>query len=350
MRGGTSRGVYFLRDDLPRDPVERDRVLVAIMGGPDELRVDGLSGGHALTSKIAIVARSERADADVDYLFLQAIPGEGRISASQNCGNILSGVGPFAIQSGLVPIAGDHTTVRVYMINSESRADVTVETPDGAVNYSGDVALDGVPGTAAPVVVDFLDVAGASCGSLLPTGNVRDSIEDLEVTCIDNGMPVVVLRATDLGVTGFESPQVLDADSALKAQLESVRLAAGYAMGLGDVRDATVPKMCLVAPPAVGGSIATRMFIPHVCHRSIGVLGAVSAASACLIPGSVAHDIADVPDGDVKDVIVEHPSGAFPVRLQVDEDANPSGSITRAGVVRTARMIMRGEVFVPDGS
>ena len=349
MRGGTSRGAYFLGDDLPLDASERERVLTAIMGGPDDLRVDGLSGGHALTSKIAIVSRSQRDGADVDYLFLQAMPGEQRVSANQNCGNLLAGVGPFAVEAGLVAAGAETTTVRVFMVNSGSRAEITVQTPDGVVNYAGDVAIDGVPGTAAPIVCDFLDVAGSSCGSLLPTGNVCDSIAGVEVTCIDNGMPVVAIRAAAVGVAGTESPRDLEADSDLKEKLESIRLAAGPAMGLGEVGATTVPKMCLVAAPMSGGNIATRMFIPHVCHHSIGVLGAVTAASACLVPGSVANDLADIPAGRVKQMLVEHPSGAFPVRLEVDENARVTESILRAGVIRTARLIMRGEAYVPAG-
>ena len=281
IRGGTSRGVYFRRSDLPSDPAARDRVLLAVMGGPDDLRIDGLAGAHPLTSKVAVVNRSARADADVDYLFLQVVPAEARVSDAQNCGNLLAGVGAFAIEDGLVGAAAATTMVRVHMINSGSVAEVTVETPAGAVRYDGDTRIDSVPGTAAPVFCDFPDVAGSRCGSLLPTGHPADRIDGVDVTCIDNGMPVAVMRAADLGLSGYESADELDADTGLRTRLESLRLAAGRPMNLGDVAAATVPKLCLVAPPRDGGSISTRTFIPHVCHRSIGVFGAVSVATAC---------------------------------------------------------------------
>ena len=347
IRGGTSRGVYFQRGDLPSSPADRDRVLLTVMGGPDELRVDGLAGAHPLTSKVAVVNRSDRAGVDVDYLFLQVDPAGSRVSESQNCGNLLAGVGAFAIEEGLVRVGGESTTVRVHMINSRSVAEVTVETPGGSVVYEGETAIDGVPGTAAPVLCDFLDVAGSICGSLLPSARPADSIDGIDVTCIDNGMPVALLRAADLSLSGYESADELDANATLRERLEPIRLAAGRLMNLGDVAAATVPKMCLVAPPRDGGSISTRTFIPHVCHRSIGVLGAVTVATACLIPGSVAAGVADVPAGAEKHMRIEHPSGAFPVRLLVDETASPAEPVRRAGVVRTARLIMRGNAYVP---
>jgi len=345
LRGGTSRGIYFRRQDLPDDESLRDRMLLQIMGGPDDLQIDGVGGGHPLTNKVAIVSPSERDDADVDYLFLQVIPKESRISDVQNCGNILAGVGPFAIETGMTDAGSPATVIRVHMVNSGNLCELTVETPDGVVNYDGETGIDGVPGSAAAIVCDFLDIAGSACGALLPTGNTIDTIDDVQMTCIDNGMPVVVLRATDFAISGYESPEDLDANRDLKSRLETLRRKVGPLMNLGDVADLTVPKMCLVAEPRDGGTLCTRTFIPHACHRSVGVLGAITVASACLLPGSVTHDIAMVPDGDEKAMVIEHPSGSFPVRIVVEKNEGEI-RIEKAGVIRTARMLMRGDAFV----
>ncbi len=347
MRGGTSRAACFLADDLPSEVILRDRVLVAIMGGPDELQVDGIGGGHPLTSKVAIISPSQDEDADVDYLFLQVDPGKQTVSTSQNCGNILAGVGPFAIETGLVLALEGTTPVRVRMLNSGNMAELTIVTPDRQVEYAGDTKIDGVPGSAAPIVCDFLDVAGSMTGALLPTGNVVDQFDGIDVTCIDNGMPVVLLRASDLGLDGRESPPTLDRKATLKKQLESIRLQAGRAMGLGDVSAKTVPKMTLISRLCSGGMISTQTFIPHVCHKSIGVLGAVSVASACMLPGSLCRDVACAQEGLEVAAIVEHPSGSITVRLVMARSTSGRIEIIRSGVVRTARMIARGEVLVP---
>src|SRR5215471_15372156 len=292
MRGGTSKGLYFHAKDLPHSVRARDAALLAAMGSPDPRQIDGVGGAHPLTSKVALISSSKRADADVDYLFLQVVVDKAEVSDSQNCGNILAGVGPWAIEYGLVPIAGDTTPVRIHMLNTNSIAVAHVPTPHGAVEYEGDARIDGVPGSAAAIPIDFLDVAGSSCGKLFPTESNIDRIEATEVTCIDNGMPVVLMRAGDLGKRGDESPEELEANEALKARIERIRLALGPKMNLGDVLKKTVPKMCLVSPARHGGTLHTRTFIPHRVHEAIGVLGAVSVATACLTPGSVAHAIA----------------------------------------------------------
>jgi 4-oxalomesaconate tautomerase len=306
-----------------------------------------MGGGHPLTSKVAIVGLSSVDGADVDYLFLQVAPDNSFVSTTQNCGNILAGVGPFAIENGLIEAGPEETIVRVHMVNSGSQCELTVNTPDGIVEYEGSTAIDGVPGEGSAIVCDFIDVAGSVTGSLLPTGNVVDEIDGINVTCIDNGMPVVLVRAADLACTGYESPEQLDANAALKTKVEELRLKAGSMMNLGDVSKKTVPKMCLVAPPTDGGQLSTRTFIPRDCHRSIGVLGAVTVATACLMPGSVTEGMAIVPPGDEKIFCVEHPSGVMQVRLVVNENATPENKVEKAGVIRTARTLMRGEVFVP---
>ncbi len=343
MRGGTSRGLYFLATDLPSDPAVRDRVLLAIMGSPDQRQTDGVGGGHPLTSKVAILAPSARDDIDVEYLFLQVAVDKASVSDGQNCGNILAGVGPWAIEHGLVTAQSAVTPVRILMLNSGGVALATVQTPEGQVTYEGDTQIDGVPGTSAAVTIDFLDVAGSACGALLPTGNAIDSINDTQVTCIDNGMPVVLLRAADFGLTGAETPAVLESDDALKQRVEAIRRDAGPLMNLGDVSDKTIPKMCLVSSPAHGGVIGTRTFIPHRVHESLGVLGAVSVATACLIPGSVTEGVAVVESQT--SMAVEHPSGAFTIAMQT-ELIDGEVLIRQSALVRTARKIFKGETYV----
>ncbi len=350
MRGGTSKGPYFLARDLPSDAATRDRVLLAVMGSPDIRQIDGLGGAHPLTSKVAVVGPSTRRDADVDYLFLQVVVDDARVDVSQNCGNMLAGVGPFAIERGLIAAAGDLTPVRIHMVNTQSIAVASIRTPGGRVTYDGDARIDGVPGTAAPVSIDFLDVAGSSCGALLPTGRAADVVEGVEVTCIDNGMPVVLLRARDLGCTGAETPAELEANAALRARVEAIRLHCGRLMNLGDVGRKTVPKMSLIAGPAQGGAVSTRTFIPHRVHEAIGVFGAVSVATACLVPGSVATDTARIDrTRDAQRVDVEHPTGFFSVDMAI-ERAGDEVRVLRSALLRTCRKLMSGEVFVPDVS
>ncbi len=346
MRGGTSKAAFFHAGDLPSDAQRRDAVILAAMGHPDARQVDGIGGGHPLTTKVAIVSPSADPRADVDYLFGQVVPAESRIDYAPTCGNILSAVGPFALEEGLVGAGPERTVVRIRMVNTASYCDATIETPGGRVNYAGTTRISGVPGTAAPIALQFSDIEGSTCGALLPTGHAADRVGDVEITCIDNGMPVVVMRASDLGVTGREPPAELDADDALKARIEAIRLQAGELMGLGDVRAKVVPKMTLVSPAEHGGTLGTRTFIPHKCHEAIGVLGAVSVASACVLPGSVAHGLCRLGPGRQHDLSIEHPTGEFTVRLALSEDG---AGIAGAALLRTARPLLRGEVLLPPG-
>jgi 4-oxalomesaconate tautomerase len=341
MRGGTSKGGYFLAQDLPRDRAERDAFLLSVMGSPDPRQIDGLGGADPLTSKVAVVQRSQRPGIDVDYLFLQVFVDQPIVTDGQNCGNILAGVAPFAVERGLVAARAPETEVRIFLENTGQTAVARVQTPGGVVRYAGDARLDGVPGAGSPIPIEFTDTAGSSCGALLPTGQPIDVVEGTQVTCIDNGMPVVVLRASDLGVRGDESREALDADTALKARLEAIRVAAGPRMRLGDVRDRSVPKMTLVSAPTQGGVVSTRTFIPHRCHASIGVLGAVTVATAAALPGGVAADLVRLPEGRRKELSIEHPSGA--TRVQVDTDAD--GTFLSAALVLTARKLFDGFVF-----
>ncbi|BBA95689.1 putative transmenmbrane protein [Actinacidiphila reveromycinica] len=343
MRGGTSKGAYFLAGDLPADPAERDALLLRVMGSPDPRQIDGVGGAHPLTSKVAVVSRSSDPGADVDYLFLQVGVEDATVSAAQNCGNILAGVGPFAVERGLVAPGADRTRVRVRMLNSGGLATAEFATPGGTVRYDGDTAISGVPGTAAEVLLDFADTEGATCGALLPTGAVRDVVDGIEVTCLDNGMPVVVAAARDLGITGDETAAELAADAELAARVQSLRIAAGRLMGLGDVTAAPVPKTTLVAPPRHGGAVGTRTFIPVRPHESIGVLGAVTVATALLLPGAVGHDLAELP-GPGAAMGIEHPSGRLDVQVELDTGRTPP-RVRRSRLVRTARKLFDGRVF-----
>lgn len=342
MRGGTSKGGYFIADDLPQDSAKRDQFLLRVMGSPDRRQIDGMGGADPLTSKVAVVKRSARIGVDVDYLFLQVFVDQAIVTDAQNCGNILAGVAPFAIERGLVPVQGEITEVRIYMENTAQLAIAKVHTSNGVVQYSGSITLDGVPGSAAPIPVAFKDTAGSTCGVLLPTGNVIDAIHGIQVTCIDNGMPVVLVRADDLGVTGYESREELEANEVLKQKLEQIRLSVGPLMNLGDVRDQSVPKMTLIAPARHGGVVSTRTFIPHRCHASIGVFGAVSVATAATLAGTVVHGMSKIPRGTEKEMLIEHPSGATRVIIETDEGEQ---QILASGLVLTARKLFDGVIF-----
>jgi 4-oxalomesaconate tautomerase len=339
MRGGTSKGGYFLAADLPADAAARDRLLLGVMGSPDPRQIDGMGGADPLTSKVAVVGPSAHPDADVDYLFLQVFVDQALVSDAQGCGNILAGVGPFAIERGLVAAQDGETPVRIRMVNTGEIAEARVATPGRRVRYDGAAAIDGVPGTAAPIPLLFRGLAGSMCGAALPTGRAVDVIEGVAATLIDYGMPCVILRAADFGLSGDEAPAALEADALLKARIEAIRLQAGPLMALGDVAAKSVPKMTLASAPAAGGAIATRSFIPHRVHAGIGVFAAVTVAAACLTPGSVAAGLARIPpDGRFR---VEHPTGAAEVLVET----GPDGAIVGAGALRTARKLFDGVAF-----
>ncbi len=341
MRGGTSKGGYFLANDLPKDAAGRDAFLLAAMGSPDIRQIDGMGGADPLTSKVAVVSKSERVGVDVDYLFLQVFVDQPVVTDAQNCGNILAGVGAFAIERRLIEAQDGETPVAIYMENTGQIAVARVSTPNKRVSYKGDAMIDGVPGGAAAVPLTFMDTAGSSCGALLPTGNALDVVEGVEVTMIDNGMPCVVMRAADMGITGAERPEDLEANAPLRAKLETIRLACGPMMNLGDVSEKSVPKMTMVSAPSEGGAIGTRTFIPHRCHKTIGVLGAVSVATACLIEGSPAYDLANRGTGTERNLSVQHPTGEMTVVATLDD----AGNVAEAAILRTTRKLMDGEIF-----
>ena len=347
MRGGTSKAVYFLKSDLPENDTARDQFLLQVMGSPDERQIDGLGGANPLTSKVAIVSQSDHPGVDIDYLFAQVVVDQPVVSYSQNCGNILAGVGQFAIEKGLV-VAGDPLTdVVIHMVNSDDNAIATIATPGGKVTYEGEAKIDGVPGKAASVPLNFLSTAGSVCGSLLPSGNSIDVIDGIELTCIDNGMPIVLMHATDFDIDGTETVLQLEANKRLISRLESIRLQAGYLMNLGDVTEKTIPKMTLVSKPKNGGIISTRSFIPHRCHSTIGVFAAVTVATACLIPGTPAAEIANNPSNKNDRMLIEHPSGGMDVDIELEINGRDI-NIKRSGFLRTARKLFEGEVFVTE--
>ena len=341
MRGGTSKGGYFLKDDLPADPTARDAFLLRVMGSPDPRQIDGMGGADPLTSKVALVSKSARQGVDIDYLFLQVFVDQAIVSDAQNCGNILAGIGPFAIERGLVTAQDGTTRVAIFMENTGQVAVVTVATPGGKVSYEGNARIDGVPGTAAPIPIEFRDTAGSSCGALLPTGNAVDVIDGVPCTLIDNGMPCVVFKAADVGATGYEDRDTLDNATDLKARIEAIRLKAGPLMNLGDVAEKSVPKMMLVAPPRHGGAVTVRSFIPKRAHASVGVLGAVSVATACLIPNTPSAQVSEISSENPVTISVEHPSGEVGTVLDLGDDRE----VLTAAVVRTARKLMDGKVF-----
>jgi 4-oxalomesaconate tautomerase len=339
MRGGTSKGPFFLASDLPADRETRDRVIMAAMGTPDERQIDGLGGAHSLTSKAGILSIPTDGEADLDFLFAQVGTAEAIVDTTPNCGNMLAAALPAAIEAGLLKGDNGQTTRRVRTINTGVIANITIQTPNGIPEYDGDAHIDGVPRPAAPVACGFLDTEGAVTGALLPTGNVRDQIDGIDVTMIDNGMPVLIIAASDVGITGYESREELDANETLKARIETIRLLAGPLMNLGDVAKKPIPKVTLVAPPRHAGAISTRTFIPHVCHAAIGVLGAVTVATAAVLPGSVAYDVANGVDGVSPVLSIEHPTGEFSVELSLE-----GTRVVRAALLRTARLLMRGSV------
>jgi 2-methylaconitate cis-trans-isomerase PrpF len=346
MRGGTSRGPYFRLQDLPADPAARDRILLAVMGSPDVRQIDGLGGADPLTSKIAMVGPSSQPGCDVDYLFAQVAIDKAIVDTSPSCGNMLAGVGPFAIETGMVAANDGETRMMIYNVNTRSRIEAIIRTPEGVVEYEGEAAIDGVPGIAAPIVLNFMDVVGSKTGALLATGKALEEIDGIEVTCIDVAMPMVVMRARDVGLTGYETRAEIDARPDLFRRLEPIRLEAGRRMGLGDVSDMVIPKIGLLAPPRAGGTITSRYFTPHRLHAAHAVTGGVCVATACALEGTIADGLVDLPPGNPRSIRIEHPSGQIDVRLETSGQGADL-QVVSAGLLRTARKLMAGEVFVP---
>lgn len=347
MRGGTSRGPYLRRADLPEDLDTLSEVLIAMIGAGHPLNIDGIGGGAAITTKVAMLSRSEDDWADIDYFFAQVGVEDRLVDYKPTCGNILSGVGPAAIEMGLIEPTGDKTEVRIRAINTEARVSALVQTPGGTVAYDGDMAIDGVPGTGAPIALRFMDVVGAATGQMLPTGNLIDVIDGIAVTCLDVTMPMVIARASDFGLTGCESPAELNANAALLERMERIRIDAARRMGMGDVTESVIPKVGLLAAPSKGGHVSTQYFMPWKCHPTMAVTGGQCLAACVLLPGTVADGLAMRPDASPATVSLEHPSGIFDVLVDY-ELGNDRLALNSAGVYRTARKLAAGEVFVPS--
>ncbi len=349
IRGGSSKGVYFDANHLPTDATELDRIILSVMEGVgvgDTRQIDGLGGANSLTSKVAIVSKSKTVGADLDYFFMQVMIGKGKVSTTQTCGNILAGVLPFAIESGMFEATHPTTSAKINIVNTGGICEVVVMTPHKKVKYAGDAKIDGVLGTSAPIICNYLETEGATCGALFPTGNTIDIFEGIEMTCIDNGMPLIIMRAEDFGLSGNETKTELDDNEVLKKYIEHIRINMSAKMNLGDVTAQSIPKMCLISKPQIGGVINTRMFIPHVCHEAIGVLAAVSVATACVLPDTIAQGIAEVKENN-SNFSIEHPTGEMTVSFEFEKKSNGEKKIIKSGAVRTARLIAKGEVFLP---
>ena len=356
MRGGTSRGPFFLLEDLPADPEVRDRVLLAAMGSPDPRQIDGLGGATTVTSKVAMVSPSQRPGIDVDYHFAQVWLDKAIVDTAPSCGNMLAGVGPFAIERGLVTPDADETRVRIFDVNTGSRIEATVQTPGGTVTYAGDQRIDGVPGTGAPVVLSFSDVVGSKCGAMFPTGAVQEEIDGVAVSCIDVAMPMVIMRASDLGLSGYDPDEITD-NAMLMRRIEKIRLEAGRRMGLGDVAESVVPKVGILAPPRSGGVVYSCYLTPHHVHAAHAVTGAICVACCVSIQRAVASAVClrspkrvTRPTAKKIEIVrIEHPSGAIDVRFET-KGGGSELMVRRAGIVLTVRKIMSGRVFVPEPS
>lgn len=345
MRAGTSRGPFFLKDWLPEDPIERDQALIGAIGASDPLALDGLGGNSTLNSKVAIVSRSSQPDCDLDYLFAQVGVGHQSVDTRPNCGNMLSGVAPFAIEQGLIEAQDGTTTVRIFNVNTGAKIEATVQTPGARVVYEGQARIDGVAGTAAPILLNFLDAWGAVTGQLFPTGQRIETIEGVPVSCIDAAMPLMIMRAADLGLSGRERPAELDANTDLLQKIETMRRQAGLRMGLGDVSGSVVPKPVIVSPGDSPESIVSRYFTPHRCHASHAVTGAIGVCTAFALPGTVASGAARAAGRHLLSVV--HPQGQIDIDVTL-EGQGEQAVVQKAALVRTARKIMEGQLHLPD--
>lgn len=346
MRGGTSRGPYLNRADLPEDRETLAEVLIAMVGSGHPLNIDGIGGGAAVTTKVAMLSRSGVEGSDVDYFFAQVSVEDRLVDFKPTCGNILSGVGPAAIEMDLVDAVDGETSVNIHAVNTGAKVAAVVQTPGGIVNYEGATQIDGVPGMSAPVALQFMETVGGVTGSLTPTGSLTDTIDGIEVTCMDVAMPVVIARAEAFGLTGYESAADLDENSDFYTRMQAVRIKAGALMGMGDVTQSVTPKFALIAPAKDGGTIAARYFMPWKCHPTMAVTGAQCLASCVLTPGTVADGMASVSSESPAMIVLEHPSGSIDV--VVDFAHGDTGfEIKSAGLVRTARKLAAGDVFVP---
>lgn len=344
MRGGTSRGPYFNASDLPLDRDLLSKVLISVIGAGNPRNIDGVGGGNAVTTKVAILSPSTVPDADIDYFFVQVAVEDRLVDFSPTCGNILVGVGPAAIEMGLIPATGDKTKVRIHAVNTGALVEAEVQTVDGKPRYDGTTTIDGVPGTAAPVALNFMKVTGSRTGAFFPTGQAIDDIDGIQVSCVDVAMPMMIARASSFGLTGYETQEALDANPALFERLESIRMEAGRRMGFGDVSEGVVPKIGLIAKPAGAGHFAARYFMPWTTHPTLAVTGSQCLAACALAPGTVAEGLITPIDSSPATVVIEHPMGTMDVRVTFEQ--NPFAFVS-AGVTRTARLIARGEVMVP---
>ena len=350
MRGGTSRGPYFNRADLPQDLDTLSKVLVSVVGSGHPLNIDGIGGGNAVTTKVAMLSKSDSAWADVDYFFAQVSVKDQRVDYQPTCGNILTAVASAAIEMGLVAAQDPHTRVNIHAVNTGAKVTATVQTPNQKVAYQGDTKIDGVPGTAAAVVLKFMDVAGSATGAFLPTGNLQDSFDGIPVTCMDVAIPMVIANAESFGLTGHENCATLNANKGFFAAMESVRLQAAIKMGMGDCSQSVTPKFGLLAPANAQGDICTRYFMPWTAHPTLAVTGSQCLAACALTPGTVSDDLWQRPTGTSAQVVLEHPMGVIEVLVDyalVEQDHKLAFIHHSAGLTRTCRLLAKGSVFIP---
>lgn len=337
IRGGTSKGLYFLADDLPPAGPARDKALIAAMGAHDPDQIDGLGGATPVTSKVAIVSKSADSDIDIDYLFAQVGIGTGTVDYGPTCGNILSGVGPFAIESGLVDSQDGETSIRIRLVNTGGRVVARVPTPGGQVDYGMSSGVE--------VGLTLTDIAGGKTGAMFPTGNRTDTIDGVDVSLIDVAMPMMLLDAKDVGLEGDEDAAFFESHPGLMARLEALRLEAGLRMGLGDVRGKVIPKIGILSAPRNGGSITSRYLVPDRLHPAHALTGAICVATAAALAGTVADGLAELAEGAPTEI--EHPSGSIALRLDLHEDGGAAPA-PRAEITRTARLLFAGSIMIPE--
>jgi 2-methylaconitate cis-trans-isomerase PrpF len=347
MRGGSSRGPYFNIDDLPKDRDALAKVLVSVLGSGHPLNIDGIGGGNAVTTKVAMLSKSEDPWADVDYFFAQVSVLDGLVDFKPSCGNILAGVASAAIEMGLVTPRGETTSVNIRAVNTESKTKAVVQTPGGQITYDGTAQIDGVPGTAAPVALNFLEVAGSLTNRFLPTGNLIDVVDGIEVTCMDVAMPMVIARASDFGLSATETVAELDENKAFFAKMEAIRIKAGAMMGMGDCTKSVTPKFGLLAPSGVPNTIRTRYFMPWNTHPTMAVTGSQCLASCALAKGTIAEGMMEVEGAPPVTIQLEHPMGKMDVIVDYTEGQG-GFQHQSTGIIRTCRKLAQGQVFVPQ--
>ncbi|MDH2880281.1 2-methylaconitate cis-trans isomerase PrpF family protein [Bacillus cytotoxicus] len=349
MRGGTSKGLFFLDKHLPSNKRLRNEVILKVLGAGNARGVDGMGSLDPLSNKIAIIRKSTDPGIDIDYLFLQADLKKMVLDDSVNCGNIISAVAPYAIESGVIKAESGEMTVTIRNVNTNAIVESKILTENGNVLYSGDVKIDGVPGTGAPIRLNFMNSVGSVTGKLFPTGSKMDVIEGINVSCIDVSVPLIIIQATELGIEGDESPELLNSNTMFLNKIDMIRKKVAALANLGNVSNKVIPKIAIVSRPRKSGTITSRYFIPHQCHSTHAVTGSLALSAAIKINGTTANHIVKK-SGSYKveesnPIIIEHPAGQIQTESIVVE-SNGKYSIKQSSITRTARLILKGELVL----